>query len=200
MKLLIAIPSNEQMHAGFVQSLVKLVRQLEKDGINFTVSINSGSLVYDAREKLAAKARFENFTHVLWLDSDMVFGEDVFSRLLSHDKDFVTGVCHARRYPYVSCCFKRLQPEAVRYRRDCYPDDLFQIEASGFACVLTTTNLLRAIKHTHGTLFMPTTAYGEDLAFCSRARECGFELWADPAVRPKHIGYIEIDANNEVID
>lgn len=199
MKLLIAIPSQDYINIGFVESLLKLQRRLLKDGVDFTVNFRTGALVYDSREQMAAKARMEDYTHVLWLDSDMVFPDDIFQKLMSHKKDFVTGICHARKKPYRSCVFKRLFPEAERYTARSYPNSLFPIAACGFACVLTSVELLRDIKKEYGSLFLPNLAFGEDLAFCQKATEAGYELWADPDVQIKHIGHIEIGSEDEII-
>lgn len=199
MKLLIAVPTSDYMHFAFVSSLLALTKRLDTDGIEYDVEMRAGSLVYDAREQIAAKARFENYSHVLWLDSDMVFQDDIVEKLSAHGKDFVTGICHARRKPYLSAVFEKLNPDAVRYHRTTYPDELFQIAGSGFACVLTSVDLLRDIKHKSGILFLPTLAYGEDLAFCVRATESGHDLFADPKVRIKHISHVEIDADDEII-
>ena len=199
MKLLIAVPTSDYMHFAFVKSLLALTKRLDTDGIEYDVEMRAGSLVYDAREQIAAKARFENYSHVLWLDSDMVFPDDIVEKLSAHGKDFVTGICHARRKPYLSAVFEKLNPDAVRYHRTTYPDELFQIAGSGFACVLTSVDLLRDIKHKSGILFLPTLAYGEDLAFCVRATESGHDLFADPKVRIKHISHVEIDADDEII-
>jgi hypothetical protein len=33
---------------------------------------------------------------------------------------------------------------------------------------------------------------GEDLAFCKRATDMGYEIWAEPSVKLGHIGHITI--------
>ena len=199
MKLLIAVPTSDYMHHAFVKSLLGLTKRLDVDGIEYVVDMRTGSLVYDAREHLASRARLENFSHVLWLDSDMVFPDDIFEKLKSHGKDYVTGICHARRKPYLSAVFAKLEPDAIRYHRTTYPDNLFQIAGSGFACVLTSVQMLRDIKHNSGILFLPTLAFGEDLAFCVRAKDAGYDLYADPKVRIKHVSHVEISADDEII-
>ena len=199
MKLLIAIPTQDYIPCRFVECLSKLQKHLTENGIEFDVAFKTGALVYDSREQLAARARLENYTHVLWLDSDMIFPEDVFDKLNAHGKDFVTGICHARRKPYKSALFSRLTPDAIRYSRTTYPEELFQIAGSGLACALTSVKLLREVKKQCGNLFLPTLAFGEDLAFCVKATEIGFELFADPKVQIKHIGHVEIGSEDEII-
>lgn len=197
MKLLIAVPTLDYMYFGFCESLTKLVMHLKDEGIDFDVAFRSGTLVYHAREQLAAKARIENYTHMLWLDADMIFTEDLVDDLAFHEKDFVSGIYHARRPPHVSCIFSRLLPEIERFDRRTYPESLFRIAGCGFGCVFMTVDVLRAVKQKFGTCFLPTLALGEDLAFCDRATQCGYELWADPATSLRHIGHVEITQESE---
>ena len=86
--------------------LIKLVARLKDDGADFEVKILSGTLVYAARDKLAHHAIDNRFTHVLWLDADMIFNDDLLEDLMFSGKNFVTAICHARRKPYVPCFFK----------------------------------------------------------------------------------------------
>ena len=81
MKLMIAVPTTDYVHADFLKSLVRLTEELGRRRIAYRVEIAAGTLVYIARNRLACKAINENFTHVLWLDSDMVFSEKILDDL-----------------------------------------------------------------------------------------------------------------------
>ena len=87
-KLLIAVPCMDYLHAEFVKSLQKLTTHLCREGVNFTVEIHSGSLVYFARNRMANKAVDEGYTHLLFLDSDMVFDENIVETLEFSGKGF----------------------------------------------------------------------------------------------------------------
>ena len=80
-KLLIAVPCMDYVHADFMKSLLNLCQHLQREGIRYHTEILSGTLIYLARNKLASKAVCENFTHILFLDSDMVFDETVVETL-----------------------------------------------------------------------------------------------------------------------
>lgn len=191
MKLLIAIPTNDQMPYQFVESLTKLIKRLDADEIDYEVKFQSGTLVHVGRDKLALKAITGGFTHVLWLDSDMVFTEDLFSDLWDARKDFVTGIAHARREPYQSCIFTELYPCISRWQGE-YPKNLFKIEGCGMACVLMNVDVVRDVWEHHSTAFFPTRDLGEDLAFCKRAKDLGHEIWAEPMVKLGHVGHMVI--------
>ena len=101
MKLLIGVPCVDYMHVEFVKSLAGLIQNLDSYDVDYTLFLNPGSLIHIARDKIASKAINEGFTHVLWLDSDMVFGPELLDDLMFSGKSFVTGICASRRRPYV---------------------------------------------------------------------------------------------------
>lgn len=192
MKLMIAIPTYDYMHFQFVECLTKLIRRLDRDGINFEVFYQGGTLVYVGRDKLAKMAIDRGFTHILWLDSDMIFNEDLLENLMDSGKSFVTGIAHARRAPHVSCLFKEIWPGVDRYEGHDYPHETFEIGGCGFACVLMETKVVQKVYSIYGTAFFPMRELGEDLAFCKRATDTGFRLWAEPRVWLGHIGHITV--------
>ena len=186
MKLLIAVPSYETMRVEFVRSLVELEDQLRASGVWYEVKIISGTLVHIARDRLASHAINNGFDEVLWIDSDMVFDRYIYEDLRMGGKDICCGWFISRHYPYVSCLFKSLQPVE---RINEVPDDLFRVAACGFGCVLMKTDCLFDIAGKEGGIwFTPEHDAGEDAAFCLRAKEYGYEIWIDPAVKLGHVG------------
>lgn len=192
MRLLIGVPTLDYVNAEFMKCLVRLVMKLKDQGVDFDLEINTGTLVYLARDRIAHKAINEHFTHVLWLDSDMVFNADIVDDLLFCGKDFVTGIYHARRNGYASCIFKCIDLNKGVERFEEYPKEEFQIAGCGFGCVLTSTAMLSAVCMKNGTCFTPAPNLGEDLAFCKRASELGYKIWCEPTVVCGHIGHITI--------
>lgn len=192
MKLLIAIPTNDYIHYQFVDCLQKLIRRIDASGIDYDVAFQGSTLVYVGRDRLAQKAMTEGYTHVLWLDSDMVFSDDLLEDLMYCGKSFVTGIAHGRRAPHVSCIFKEIWPTVDRWEGCNYPIEPFRIKGCGFACVLIATDIIQAVYSKNGTTFFPMRELGEDLAFCKRVNDLGYEIWAEPTVKLGHIGHITI--------
>lgn len=191
MRLLIGIPTLDYVNVEFMKCLMNLIMRLKDDGIQFDVEINSGTLVYLARERIAHKAINEKYTHVLWLDSDMVFNADILDDLMFCGKDFVTGIYHARRKGYASVIFKSIEINNIE-RFEEYPNEPFQIAGCGFGCVLTSAEMLSSVCLHFGTCFTPLQSLGEDIAFCKRAKDLGYKLWCEPTVVCGHIGHITI--------
>ena len=189
MKLLIAVPTLDFLHFEFVQCLTNLIMRLNREDENFEVKYMAGTLVYAARNKLVEHAINNEFTHVLWLDSYMVFQDSILEDLLFCEKDIVCGRFNARRKPFVSCQFSKLVPLE---RIDDYPLDTFEIAGCGFGCVLTTVDVLKDISQKQGTCFLPMPGFGEDLAFCVRAKESGHKIYCEPTAVVGHIAHIPI--------
>ena len=192
-RLLIAVPTTDYMHAEFVRSLMKLTEHLQREGIRHETEIVAGTLVYLARDKLACKVINEEFTHILFIDSDMVFDESIVETLRFSGKEFICGAFQSRRKPYGPCVYERLKPlEKIRE----YGLQPFRIEGCGMACTMISAEILREVQNRYGTCFSPEmydgVKYGEDLAFCWRVKEIGKEMWCDPTARVGHIAHIPI--------
>ena len=195
-RLLIAIPTTDYVPADFVKSLAKLQQELGRRGVAYDVEVQSGTLVYIARNRLANKAINENYTHVLWIDSDMVFGEKVLEDLMDVGKEMVCGAFVSRRPPYGPCIYSSIEENAIEKVKE-FGTRPFRVDGCGFALVLTSVDLLQAMTQKFGTCFQPTPYYGEDLAFCWRVKQLGREIWCEPTVRPGHIAHVPVYAGQE---
>lgn len=194
MKLMIAVPSMDFMHVEFVKSLTALMMHLRDEGVDFKLEIESGTLVYMARDRLACRAINNGFTHVLWLDSDMVFTPELVEDLQFCGEKFVTGIAVSRRKPFSSCLFRDLSLEHLERfgDADTLPREPFEVAGCGLACALTDVEMLRDIQTAEKTCFTPMNGYGEDTAFCRRATAHGYRIFADPSVKVGHIGHLTI--------
>lgn len=195
MKILIAVPCMDQVPVPFCQSLA----QLQKIG-DCVLAMKSGSLIYTSRNDLARKALEIDADYVFWLDSDMYFKPDTLIRMMDtlqkNDLDFLTGLYFRRVPPYTPVLFDRLEYhkgicEWTEFKS--IPDGLFEVGGCGFGCVLMKTEMFIDVQSVHGNMFAPRGNNGEDLAFCMRARECGFKLWCDPSIICGHVGYSVVD-------
>lgn len=191
MKIFIAVPSLDTVPALFCQSLALLQRAGDTK-IGFEV----GSLVYNARNNLARQAIKSEADFVLWLDSDMVFGPDLLQRMLKvcteNNIDFLTGLCFRRKPPYTPCLFDRLEKtdKGASYTAILsVPDGRFKVGGCGFAGVLMSMDVLLSVAAKFdGRMFDPLPGFGEDVAFCWRARQCGYDIWCDSDIELGHVG------------
>lgn len=191
MKVFIAVPSMDTIPALFAQSLALLQRDCEVQ-----IGWEVGSLVYHARNNLARQALKTDADYVLWLDSDMVFAPDTLIRMLKvckdNDIDFLTAVCFRRKPPYTPCLFDRLEKveKGASYTALLsVPEGLFKVGGCGFAGVLMASDVLLSVQSKfNGRMFDPMDGFGEDVSFCWRARQCGYEIWCDSSIEFGHVG------------
>lgn len=196
MKVFIAVPSMDTVPALFCQSLALLRRG--RDGQQVEIGFEVGSLVYNARNNLARQAIKAEADWVLWLDSDMVFSPDLLDRMLKvcteNDIDFLTAICFRRKPPYTPCLFDRLEllpdDKGASYTALLsVPEGRFQVGGCGFAGVLLSTDVLISVSSKYqGRMFDPLPGMGEDVSFCWRARQCGYDIWCDSAIELGHVG------------
>lgn len=188
MKTLIAIPCMDEIDVGFVQSLM----DLQTVGETKTYFL-SGSLIYEARERLAAMAVNNGFDHILWLDSDQMFKPTLMIDFVSSEKDMVTGVIPMRRPPYIPCVYKIKDDELKQVTE--LGDRLFEVDGCGFGAVFMNTEILQKCFDKYKTCFQPIYGYGEDLSFCLRVKELGYKIYADPRIDIGHIAKTVITKN-----
>lgn len=196
-KILIAIPCMDQVPAPFAQSLA----MIQKTEDNVACSFQMGSLIYTSRNNLALQAMKAEFDYMLWLDSDMVFQQDLLIRMKQtmdeKGLDFLTGLYFRRVPPFTPVLFDQLD---IAEDGSCtwtdwkdVPEGLFKIGGCGFGCVLIKTDVLFDVQAKFGEMFNPIANMGEDLSFCWRARQCGYDIWCDPSLVCGHVGYTVIN-------
>lgn len=195
MKIMIAVPCMDQVPAPFCQSLA----QIQKTG-ECVLAMKSGSLVYTSRNDLATQAIQIEADYVMWFDSDMVFKPDTMVRMLDtmqkNDLDILTGLYFRRVPPYSPVLFDKLEMKGevcLWSEFKTIPEGLFEVGGCGFGCVLMKTDVFFDVQSKFGNMFAPIANNGEDLAFCWRARNCGYKIVCDPSVICGHVGYSVVD-------
>ena len=198
MKLMVAVPTMFFVNVNFAQSMADLCIRLTKDGVDTDVRFMEGSMIYVSRDRLAYRAIQEGFTHVLWLDSDMSFKPQILDDLMWCGKDMVCGAFVSRKPPYSPCVYTSIADPANMEKVKDFGTEPFRVDGCGMACVLTSVKLLKAVFDRFDTCFMPTEKIrGEDIAFCDRVKQLGYEIWCEPTVKPGHTAHIDVYAGGD---
>ncbi len=193
-KILIAIPTMDMVPMGFAQSLA----MLNKVGTCVVDSV-VGSLIYDARNTLAAHAIKMEADYIMWFDSDMIFQADTLERLmkdLDEGRDIVGGLYFRRSSPFSPVAFEELEIDMKQFRAiksQGYEGELtgiHEVAGVGFGCVLMKTDVIVDCLAKYGTVFAPIGSVGEDLSFCWRARELGYKIYLDCDIKCGHVGHL----------
>jgi glycosyltransferase involved in cell wall biosynthesis len=169
-----------------------------------------------ARNIIAMDALKGGFDYLLFLDDDNPVPPDALERFLEADKDIVSAPILGRhpeegRHKMCSYYAKEIEvggkPLKLYFKIDVFRDEgpLHKVDGTGTGCVLIKRKVLEALNKKYqdrmfefsevvfdnkvtidGREYEKRTM-SEDMTFCERAVEEGFEIWLDERVRPFHI-------------
>lgn len=194
-KVFIAVPSMDFVAAGFAQSLATL----NKFG-QCQVSFICGSLIYDARNKLAAQAMKAEADYVMWFDSDMTFAPNTMIKLLQDmeanpDAGIISGIYFRRSVPYTPVAFQEFDIVDGKAKFTNYEGELtgiHEVGGVGFGCCLVRADVLFECFAKYETCFSPIASVGEDLSFCWRAKQLGYKTLLDTDIKCGHVGHVVV--------
>jgi len=190
----VCTPARDMVHTMYSYDLVNMVAY-HTINTNDAVSlkISQGTLIANQRAELSLDAMAEGCTHILFIDSDMRFPQDMIGRLLKHDLDIVATNCARRRMP--------TGPTAQLYKENgerelvwTMPEStgLQEVGSVGMGVMLIKANVFAALSEPwfETPWRMDKRGYiGEDVFFCQKAAAAGFKIWIDHDVS-KEIGHI----------
>ena len=191
MKILLGMPSTGKIP---YKTVISLLQTVERDKVD--PFIVTGSLVYDARDTIARFAVENDYDYILFADSDMVFCADDLKKLLAHQVGICSGLYVTRDGRNENVVYKKI----ITRRRFPYrqPKLIADNETTGFAPVLACgfgfclikVSVIKCMLKYYKSLFEPKWGVGEDIAFCIRARRCGFKTFIDRDVKLGHVGEV----------
>lgn len=190
----VCTPARDMVHTMFTYDLVNMVcfhTLNTNDAV--ALKISEGTLIANQRAELSLDAMREGCSHLLFVDSDMRFPQDMISRLLKHDVDIVAANCARRRMP--------TGPTAQIYKENgerelvwTMPDStgLQEVGSVGMGVMLIKAGVFKALSEPWYETPWRTDKrgyIGEDVFFCNKARDAGFKIWIDHDVS-KEIGHV----------
>lgn len=136
-----------------------------------------------------------NYDYLFSVDSDIAFEKDTLVKLLSHDKDMVSGM-YIQRKPDVQILeiYEHNQFGGVSnipYDNIKHHKGLLEIAGCGFGCVLIKSEVIRKIGYpqfVYKSAIDHRNTISEDVYFCAKALENGFKIYADTTIMCDHIG------------
>lgn len=186
MKVLVALTTGEYIRKA---NFLPFFLALEKPEGTLTTTIH-GQSPAQARNIAARQGLDNGCTHILFVDDDMILPPDTLLRLLSHDKDVVTGLYLMRDYPHYPVIFDKVFEGGMNkyvFLED-HVEGLLPITNCGLGCVLIKTEVFRKLEEPWVRLGeIQKDGWCDDIGFFNRVREAGFELFCDTEVKAGHI-------------
>lgn len=183
---------------SFHESLMSMC--MSTRGIAGTMALftGAGDLVSNRN---AATARFldeTDYSHLLFVDTDMGFPADALSRLLAVNQPIVGALTFSAkanapdglggfRIEIEPVMFRAGQNEAGEWgfirRPDYAPDTVTRVGATGAAFLLLERDALKALGPDPWT---PVRGMGEDLSLCARALDADIPIFVHTGVKTSH--------------
>ena len=201
-----------RMFSGkFLQSWTILLNHCIRKNINIVISQHYNPNVYYVRSQCLGGNVLAGihqkpwqgqlkYDYSMWIDSDMVFTPDQFEKLLSYDKDIVSGIYYTEdkvhftavqdwdtEYFQKTGTFKFLELSDVADKTE-----LMEIAYNGMGFMLIKNGVFESIQY---PWFEPRRVElsnniedfaSEDVSFCLKAREAGYKIYIDPTMIVGH--------------
>lgn len=191
MTLLIGVSALPQArYSEFSECLANLYKPLGTE-VMFATGIDIG----ENRNKIVRRAIDDGYQWLWFVDDDMTFEEDHVERLIEHNRPVVASLYLNRKPPHYPMAFnstalvdgvRKWQPVSL----DGAPGEgLAEIVAAGTGGMLISNKVLAAIERDTWFDHHQST---DDLAFCQRVLEAGFEIALDLAARMGHISEYQV--------
>ena len=209
MKLFLALPVYGGYDPHFVTCLLQLVTHQPRVADIIIRPCIGDSLVARARNRLCAEFLASDATHLLFLDTDLIFSPEHVIKLIEHAK---------RGEPIVAGLYPKKQLElgwvcnVLDEIQEPNEHGLVAVKYAGTGCLMFSREVLTKMSELNPEIeydpdegdspgvkwdFFATGVrafegrrryLSEDWMFCQRAQDAGFEVMMDTSVVLKHVG------------
>ena len=203
-KILIAIPTAKYIEPETFKSIYDLdVPEGYQTVFQYFYGYN-----IDQIRNLIADWVVKGYDYLLSVDSDIVLPRDTLTRFLAHDVDIVSGL-YIQRKPgqHILEIYENNDRGGVSnipYGK-IKNKGLVPIGGCGFGCVLIKQSVFKSIPYPHFVYHSAldhANTISEDVDFCAKALKKGFKIYADTAIKCRHVGQSEflIDDSIPAVD
>lgn len=186
MKIAIASPSYGPRDPEVEKHLRAAIMTASNHGVKWVGDVSAVRQNFvDARNTAALGALELEADGVIWVDDDILIPADAIIKMVSYEKDFVSGLYFQKYPPYHPVVFAWTGKLFSFLHSLPEHDVLAEVDGVGFGCVYTSAKLLKAVLDKYEKPF-EWREFSEDLTFCRRANEVGCRPWVDTSIRCGH--------------
>jgi GT2 family glycosyltransferase len=199
-KIIFCIPGNN-FSVNFLLKWTELSNWLLKNNISYLLSSNYVPIISASRDnvlgiseaqKTKLKKPFDNqvdYTHIMWIDSDMVFEPEHFKSLLDRDLPIVSGLYRWQQEgtytAKINCCW------ANKKTIEKANGSVIKAKFAGMGWMLVKKEVYDKIEYPyHDVTLLDEEGYSryvaEDEYFCYKAAEAGYDINIDTSVIVGH--------------
>lgn len=191
LKIGIGLPIGRDINPEFLKMLFARFNDWTQKYI-ITIFTDTTIPIDLSRNNIVNIAKQNNCDYLFFIDSDVLIEEGYLERLLSHDRDIITGIYYQKAFPYYASIKKWLHKNTY-YHIEPNGDDIIEIDGTGMGCFLIKMTIFDQIPYPwfefkYYKNNRKWDQFSEDLYFCQKLRTMGAKIYCDPIVQCQHIG------------
>jgi uncharacterized membrane protein len=200
-RLAICIPCRDMMHSACSYSLYNLAKILTDLGIEHKLFLSPGTLIANQRHELVLSAKEWQATHVLFVDSDIVFSPNHVIDLLEFNEDIVGAAYSKRVEPIVPTAWTKIDDWNSYIKVEEQTESHITVEAMALGFCLIKTPVFDRLELPWFQLGFHNNQYtGEDIEFFRKCNLAGIPIWLDIQTTCKlsHLGTKEFKVVDDI--
>lgn len=201
----ICLPQTDTVRREYSQSLASMMLRIGNvdAGVRqVRTHYATGSVLCSLRQMLAERAIEQGATHLLWIDADHTFPDDMAHRLLAHDRPWV-GINATTRIQPIRATAQRKRGEPLETTQ--HSKGLEKVWRMGFGIAMIEARVFEAMPKPWFLIEYVETDdgphfRGEDIYFCEKAKAAGFHPMVDQDLTKEtaHIGSFPVSWESAV--
>lgn len=185
MYILIGIPCMDTIKVETMVSLFAASAAIESPA---KLHVQKNCYVHVARNKICEEAIKSGASHVMFIDADMQFPAHAIEKLVKEGKDVIGGLYFRRQPPHLPT-INELEDGKVVIPRKFQTDKPFKVWSVATGFMLISTKVLKKLEPPYFYFGKQKgQEIGEDVYFCRKVNDKGFEVWCDPTIPLGHVG------------
>jgi hypothetical protein len=201
-KIAICMPTREQMHSRCAFSLYNLGKALSKAGIEHGLFLSPGTLIANQRHELIMAAQEWGATHVMFIDSDIIFKPSHVIELINFDEPIVGAAYSKRIEPVIPTAWHSIDDWTSHVNLKEQTDSHIQVEAMALGFCLIKIEVFDNLDLPWFILGFKNGQYtGEDIEFFRNCKNNNIPVWLDVKVSFEigHLGLKEFKNADDIV-
>jgi len=187
MRICLGIPCYKTISVRTASSLIELIKATNHE---IQTLFLEGVFVHQNQNNIAEFAIENKFDYVFLVEHDMIFEPETLNKLLADNKDIICANYNYRSEPRCSMVFG-LNEKGELERLSKLPKETFKCGAIPTGLTLIKTSVFEKLKQPY--FFYEYNEQGQmktsqDVYFCEKARENGFDIFCNPTIEVGHLG------------
>jgi len=201
-KIAICMPTREQMHSRCAFSLYNLGKALSKIGVEHSLFLSPGTLIANQRHELIIAAQEWGATHVMFIDSDIIFKPSHVIELLNFNEPVVGAAYSKRIEPVIPTAWHHIDNWDTYVRLHEQTDSHIQVEAMALGFCLIKIEVFDKLDLPWFILGFNNGQYtGEDIEFFRNCKNNNIPVWLDIKISFEigHLGLKEFKNADDIV-